>query len=364
MALSQENATNMGTVLFWDPACQRPYDLDTIRSEATGGTEASLSRIADSLGAFVIQHNRVETRGPYRPPAQIPGITHIVINRDAQALTLVHGLYPNARLFLWVHQYLRPGNKLGDRLARQAQLLRDLQVTIVCVSEWQRRGVTAVLEHAGVAERVPTCTIYNPIDDALTPDASEIDLNKLVFFSAQNRGLLFALDAFAAARRRIPELRLIIGNPGYKVRPFWTPEGVTNLGPQPQARIHAEVRTALCTFFPNFTNPETFGLVFAESMALGTPVLTHDCGAAAEVIADPAQIMPIQIRHRVYELALRRLSSSLRHGPARLAARTGLFDAYTERVIAWRAGARPRVGPNVRFALSTVSKQWRELLSS
>ena len=141
-------------------------------------------------------------------------------------------------------------------------------------------------------------------------------------------------------------------------------EGVEYLGAQPQARIHHEVRGALCTFFPNFVIPETFGLVFAESHALGTPVLTHDCGAALEVVGDPRQVLPVAPASRRYEAALRHLRGPWRALPARLAAAAGLFDAYLERIAAWRAGARPHSAPDPRFRLSTVAAQWRTLLSS
>ncbi len=48
----------MANILFYDPACQQPYDTQTLRQQALGGTEASCVRIADALGAFVMQHNR------------------------------------------------------------------------------------------------------------------------------------------------------------------------------------------------------------------------------------------------------------------------------------------------------------------
>ncbi len=63
----------MSSVLFFDPSCQRPYDTRTLRQQATGGTEASVTRVADALGAFVMQHNRTEAYGSYLPPGKIAG---------------------------------------------------------------------------------------------------------------------------------------------------------------------------------------------------------------------------------------------------------------------------------------------------
>jgi glycosyltransferase involved in cell wall biosynthesis len=354
----------MSGILFFDWTCQQPYDTRTLQQQAMGGTEASITRIADALDAFVIQHNRTEAYGRYRPPQRISGITHVVLNRDSRALPRIRELYPRARVYLWVHDQLNPGSKRGRRLASTAALLHEMSVTVICVSDSQRRGVEETLRRIRVDDRVRARTIYNPVDDALGPDGSPVDERKLVFFSSPNKGLKFTLDAFRALHEQMPDLRLVVGNPGYKIRKTTEIAGVEYLGPQPQERIHAHVRSALCTFFPNFVLPETFGLVLAESKAVGTPVLTHDCGAAAEVLADPQQTLPVTFAQRAYETLLHDLSPRWRSAPARLAARLGLFDRYVERIRAWRNGERPRTGPDPRFRLSTVTGQWRALLAS
>jgi hypothetical protein len=78
-------------------------------------------------------------------------------------------------------------------------------------------------------------------------------------------------------------------------------------------------------------------------------VLTYDIGAAAEVLADPAQIMPVTNAHSV----LRRSADLLL-----------LFDSIAERILAWRSGERPRTSPDPRFYLTTVAQQWRTMFSS
>jgi glycosyltransferase involved in cell wall biosynthesis len=352
----------MSSVLFFDPSCQRPYDTRTLQQKATGGTEASVTRIADALGAFVMQHNRSEAYDRYLPPGKIDGITHVILNRDSRALPRVRELYPNARTYLWVHDQLNPGSKRGRRLASTAQHLRELGITVICVSDTQRRGVEATLRRIQVDDRVQAVTIYNPVDDALVPDGSPFDERKLVFFSSPNKGLAFSLDAFRALRRRMPDLRLQVGNPGYKIRRSAVIDGVEYLGPQPQERIHAHVRSALCTFFPNFVLPETFGLVFAESKAVGTPILTSDAGAAAEIVGDPEQVVPVTFAQRAYETTLSSVSPRWRGGPARIADQLGLFDVFIERIRAWRAGGRPAAAPDPRFRLTVVADQWRALL--
>lgn len=353
----------MSSVLFYDPACRAPYDTRTLSAQALGGSEATLVRVADALGAWVMQHNRAEDRGRYLRPQRVAGITSIIVNREAHALAMLAQQYPGARMYLWLHDRMRPGGRRARALGASAAALARAGVTAVCVSDWQRAGVEATLAGLGLSARVRACTVYNPVDDALVPDATPVEAHKLVFFSSPNKGLDYTLDAFAGLRHDMPDLRLVVCNPGYRSYRAAARPGVEFLGAQPQERVHREVRSALCTFFPNFVIPETFGLVFAESHALGTPVLTHDCGAAREVVGDEAQLLALPRGCRLYEAVAARLPARWRSGPAQLAAAAGMFDAYRERIRAWRAGARPHVGPDPRFRLSAVSARWRELLS-
>jgi glycosyltransferase involved in cell wall biosynthesis len=353
----------MSSVLFYDPACRAPYDTRTLASSGLGGTESTLVRVADALDAWVIQHNRTEDWGRYRCPQPLEGISTVIVNREAHVLPLIAQQYPGARIYLWLHDRLRPGGRRAGRLAARAAALARLEVTAICVSDWQRGDVERTLQSLKVARAVRACTIYNPVDDGLVPDGTAVDANKLVFFSSPNKGLPFALDAFAALRHDVPDLRLAVFNPGYKSYRGAAPAGVEFLGSQPAARVHLEVRSSLCTFFPNFVIPETFGLVFAESHALGTPVLTHPCGAAAEVVADPAQLLPVPPMAPLYEALAGPLPPRWRALPAHAARLAGVFDGYRERIRAWRSGARPRVTPDARFRLSAVSAKWRELLS-
>jgi len=353
----------MSTILFYDAVCQRPYDTRSLGVQALGGSESTLVRVADALGAYVMQHNRDSDWQRYRRPQRLPEVTAVVVNRDARSLADVLELYPQARLYLWLHDRLRPGSRRARWLAECAPLLRQLTVTAVCVSQWHREQVAGTLEGLGLAQQVRTVTLYNPVDDALCPDGSAVDGRTLVFFSSPNKGLAFTLDAFDAVRRALPDMRLLIANPGYRHDPAVRRAGVELLGPQPAARVHQQVRAALCTLCLNFVIPETFGLVFAESHALGTPVLAYDCGAAAEVVADPQQLLPVTGGCRLYEALAAPLAVRWRAAPARLAAAARLFDAHIERIRAWRGGARPQAAPDPRFRLDAVTAQWRALLA-
>lgn len=350
----------MSRIVFFDPSCPQPYDTRAWTERAVGGTEASVMRIADALGAWVMQHNRVHSWQRYVPVQSLAGIEQVVVIREARALARARELFPDAQLHLWLHDKLRPGSKRARRLKGAASLLQAGRVSVICVSDTHRQDVQSTLQWAGLD--LPVCTRYNPLDESLQPDGSPIDDRQLVFFSSPNKGLAFALDAFAGLHRALPDLRLLIGNPGYKADALSGQPGVQFLGPQPQPAMHALVRRSLCTFHPNFRIPETFGLVYSESHALGTPVLTLDFGAASEVVADPQQVLPVKRAYRIYEGFAGRLHPRWRAGPARVAAHLGLFDSFVERIRAWRGGARPVVGPDPRFALSRIAAQWRELL--
>ncbi|HEY2274515.1 MAG TPA: glycosyltransferase family 4 protein [Steroidobacteraceae bacterium] len=354
----------MAPLLFFDPLCPRPYSDESLHEGGLAGTEASTVRIAEALDAWVAQHNRTEVRGRYRPPSAVAHVRHVVVLRDPRALKDAARLFPGARLTLWVHDRIEPGSSRARWFERAAPELSRLAPDIVCVSDYQRERVVATLAGLPGCEHLAVRRIYNPVDDAIVPDGTTVDPGKLVFFSSPNKGLRFALDAFGALRRRMPDLRLCVGNPGYKSFTAAANPGVEWLGSLPHAHVLAEARAALCTFSPNFVIPETFGLVFAESRAVGTPVLTYDCGAAREVLGDPEQLLTVTWAPRAYEAPLHRLEPRWRALPARLADRLGLFDGFIERISRWRDGARPRVGPDPRFRLSAIAGEWRSHLAA
>jgi glycosyltransferase involved in cell wall biosynthesis len=310
-----------------------------------------------------MQRYRSSAEGRYLPPSPVADVEHVVLLRDARKLQEMHERFPDARLYLWLHDRILPGSKHGRRLAAQAHLIRTLPLTIVCVSEWQRHGAEGVLKRMPGCEHVRVRTIYNAIEDTLTPNGAAIDRSKLVFFSSPNKGLIYNLDVFRMLRERMPDLHLQVANPGYKELPRIDVEGVEWLGALPNAKILAEVRTALCVLHLNFVLAETFGLVFAEANAVGTPVLTHDCGAAQEVIADSRQVLPVLPGQQAYERAARVLPLSWRGASARCAAKLGIFEPYIERIHAWRDGERPRTGPDDRFRFSSIVERWRALFA-
>ncbi len=111
-----------------------------------GGTEATLTRIADALDAYVMQHNRSDGWGRYLPVQPLAGIEHVVLNRDSRALPRVRELFP-ARAGVpvaarSVESRLHPRAAPG---AHGRASCVSCAVTAVCVSDSQRRGVEATL---------------------------------------------------------------------------------------------------------------------------------------------------------------------------------------------------------------------------
>jgi glycosyltransferase involved in cell wall biosynthesis len=354
----------MTSTVFFDPVTPKPYGSGSLLDEPMAGTESTVVRVADALGAVVMQHNRVEVEGRYIPPGPRPGTERLIVLREPHVILQLHQQFPEAHIYLWCHDTVMPGSTRARRLASSAATLAELDVTVVCVSDYLRLQVESALRLADTSRRIRTRTLFNPVDDDLAPDGTRVDPSKLVFLSSPHKGLAFALDAFRALRRAIPELHLSVADPGYRPTRPSEIAGVEWLGSVPHPRAVDEMRSALCVFAPNFVRPETFGLVLAEANAVGTPVLTHDCGSAAEVLGDPRQLLPVTRWERAHEHITRRLPTSAHRRVAAAADRLGVFDPYIRRIAEWRSGDRPIVGPDPRFRLSVVTNEWRQLLSN
>jgi glycosyltransferase involved in cell wall biosynthesis len=133
-----------------------------------------------------------------------------------------------------------------------------------------------------------------------------------------------------------PRLKLYVADPGY-IRDFdarmLDVPGVVKLGSLAQSTLLKHVQEALCVFYPQRKQAETFGLVYAEANAVGTPVLAHDFGSAREILAPTNP--PIDTSN-----------------PARI------IDTLTS----WVAEGGPAVGPNPGFALDNVARKWEIFL--
>lgn len=327
-------------ILFIDEVCNKPYDPHVLANEALGGTEATVVRVAEGLAATglfwvtVEQHNRTAQHRNVREDAhnvvyhRSGWLTHadyVISLRSPDTLRRAKERFPKAKHFLWNHDLMVPSTAQA--------LVSQTDYTAIAVSNFHRTQIQQTLYPQGYTGQFQVKVIYNPIADDLAPDSTPVDPNKLVFFSSPHKGLDYALEVFSNLLSFNPDFKLYVANPGYLPSVRTEQDKVVVLGTLPHHEALAHVRAALCSFLPNRNFPETFGLVFAESNAVGTPVLTHPIGAAREVLFHPSETLDCRS-----------------------------VKSVIDRVMAWHSGNRPKVKANPKFRLSFVIASWRKLL--
>ena len=338
-------------LVFIDPKCPKPYDSEVLATRGLGGTEATVVRVARALSdehaVTVLQHNRTEptaesARLRFAPISErstaVAHADHVVFIQKAQDLSAVAG-QTQGKLWLWLHNYLH------DEVPFFWQDHLRFCLGIICVSrthaEHTRRYLRSRALHwatLGLAERGGILFHHNPIDDALTPDPKVLrQPHKLVFFSSPYKGIEHVLARFREAHEADPRWQLFVADPGY-IRNFDHTQlehpGIVRLGSLPQREVLRHVREALCVFYPQYKRAETFGLVYAEANAVGTPVLAHDFGAAREVLSPDNP--PLDARE-----------------PSRVLA--CLKD--------WANGGAPALVPDARFKLSRIAAGWERFFA-
>ena len=160
----------------------------------------------------------------------------------------------------------------------------------------------------------------------------------------------------------MPDLRLQVGNPGYKIRKSSAIDGVEYLGPQPQERIHKEVRRCPVHLLSQLRVAGNLRPGVCRIQGRGDADPDVRCRRSRRDRRRPAagsarHVWPAGVRSNIPELLAR-----LAQWTARVADSLGLFDAYIERIRTWRAGGRPSAAPDPRFRLTAVADQWRAML--
>lgn len=332
------------SILFYDGVCPKEYTLNTLESSTLGGTEATVLRIAERL---VDQNHTVNIAQRHRKLVDsevsknlyyislnecLPYKPNIVITlRDAGHYIANKVKYPNAKHYLWLHDHIS-----SDYYYHLHQHFEHLDSAhIICVSEYHKANLIAMMYNTLLSKqgKFKISVIYNPIASYCSKRNDVIDRNKLVYFSSPHKDLEGVLKLFSMVYRVDPTMRLYLGNPGYLADEKDLPDGVISLGSLPHKEIMSHVSNALCVFYPNTKFPETFGLVYAESNAMGTPVLAHPIGAAREILYHPKETMDCRN-----------------------------YKEVVERVLAWKNGDRPIVSLKKEFTLPVVINEWKKLL--
>jgi glycosyltransferase involved in cell wall biosynthesis len=257
---------------------------------------------------------------------------HVVLIQKTRLLRRV-ARHSSARIWVWLHNYL------GDEVRFGWSEYLTHRIGIICVSRTHAQHTRDYIRRfplnralGGIMGRGGVLHQYNPLSEACVPPAHVTrDPHKLISLSSPHKGLDQVVEAFRAVHAADPAMKLYVADPGYKHSDpaLLDAPGIVKLGSLPQAALMEHVKDALCVFYPQRKQAETFGLVYAEANAVGTPVLAHDFGSAREILV---------------------------HSNPPLDASDPALVVDTVR--RWSAGGAPVVGPDGRFALETVAAQW------
>lgn len=285
-------------ILFSDSSHPQSYDFNNLTEQAIGGTESSLLRLAAICAAHnhqvtvhqqARQHAKQQNRVSFIGPQEIHSLQNIdaiVVLRKDRQLRIWQQRFPKARTFLWLHTY-KKWEFVFKRLFKH-----NRRATLIGNSHTHAKHLDQQLHNTSLARLlstvgVPKLTVnfgYNPTPKPTLKKPVRRNPNKLLFLSAPNKGLAEVLSHFQQVKTMMPHMRLYIANPGYRSQADIEQAGVHVLGALPQSELWQHVAESLCVFYPQTTFAETFGLIYAEANALGTPVLAHDIGAAREIL--------------------------------------------------------------------------------
>ena len=343
-------------ILIVDFKSSENYDFNYMESHSLGGTESTILRVARELArehsVYISQLNRTERYAEKgityihhaEGLAQKEFIADIVIIRSKYRLLTDYRLnYPKAKMFVWAHNFQEI-----EILGRRHRIIKT-QAKVICVSQSHRDHIDKIFNGALSwffrllafrFEKVPVTYIYNVIDSAYTKTDGVHDKNKLFYFSTPNKGLKEVLNHFSALLKKAPNYHLYIAGATLEQldsfdldHKLLASNSVTVLGRLPKSEIISHLRSSFCVFYPQHVHAETFGLVYVEANCVGTPVLVHRFGAAAEVITNTEQFVDGR--------------SS---------------EAVVNKMLDWQKNGRPEVSCLEKTKLSYVVSRWKEVL--
>ena len=217
---------------------------------------------------------------------------------------------------------------------------------------------------AVIGDHVPTVTIHNAVDLArFTPEGPVADLDRLagmaaapatvkaglVATMARWKGHELFLKALSLLPRDLPVRGYVVGGPIYQSR--GSQYSIDELRAIAR-RLGLDGRVAFTGFVDDpaaamraldivihaSTEPEPFGLVIAEAMACGRPVITSCSGGAAELVMDGVDATAFQ-------------SGDAADLARKIAALAG------DRAMRERMGRAGRIAAEKKFALSRLARQ-------
>ena len=339
--------SHMANILFVDSTYPKPYDFNTLKQQAIGGTESSVLRTAEILQknghevavcqyALEVSHLQNNITFHSQNSCTNESFDHVIVLRKLPQLINYQKLFPKAKFHLWLHTYknrefalkrlMKTPSKfafIGNSLSHQKHLKSCLE------SNWLGK----LLSLFG-CKKIPVSHAYNPIpNDWRKLQTNHKNNNQLIFISAPNKGLPQVLSYFKSIKKQLPALKLMVANPGYRKEDRETIDGVEYLGALPQRELLQKVAQSLCVFYPQTSFAETFGLIYAEANAVGTAVLAHDIGSAREILHPNNELVD---GHDI--------------------------EAITEQIKLWQQQL-PDVSYRTEFDEAAIYQQWRDILS-
>jgi glycosyltransferase involved in cell wall biosynthesis len=289
------------TIRILDPVNYKKYDSGILDTEPLGGTEATVVRVASLLAS---KEKNVTVYQKHRDDisCDITGVNYkplLEYNKDiktADAITIVlrdigvacgiKNDNPNEKIFLWLHDL----QQASADSVRYYELAASLGIEFICVSEYHKNQVNHI-KHLGNITNLPTHCVPNLVTVRKSGDVPSPGSDDLLFFSSPHKGLRETVNTFSRFKD-FPELahfKLVVSNPGYYEIPddLKNKPGVIILDPMSHASMMKRLESSFCVLHLNSVFPETFGLVHAEAMALGVPVITSRLGANPEILTHP-----------------------------------------------------------------------------
>jgi glycosyltransferase involved in cell wall biosynthesis len=306
-------------------------DHEQIKGRALGASEYQFYRLVESFGTACYNNGP----GPrYVGNILYDNLANAEIPENAIVLLMRTYPYTNRTLttkltdhilIQWVHD--TPGDHLVDRTyteiaAAKAAVLGNARHYFVANSQSCGRQL---LEYFGptIADRMFVIPNALYVDEFATDLPTSVDLNRIVYASAWCKGVAGVIAVFDYVFRNDPDFRLTLMNPGYDNMAQY--EGfladirgrygsrLEVLGPQSRLEFSRIVASSLCTMTARFN--ETFGCVFAESLALGAPVVADIHSGAVREYAGEESIVdyshPENVLERLHSLRSNRVCRPL-----------------------------------------------------
>lgn len=316
-------------VLFSDSCAYKPYDLQSLDQAAMGGSEATLIRIVSALK----ENDKISVSHeiPRFFKAEDSFKDHVVCMRNAEHLPALRKRFPKAKLHLWLHDFCDP------KILSHSTILKTNASSLICVSEHHKMHTVEMLKSQGYQGEYPVKRIFNPVDDKLGVHIynASYDPFRLIFMSSPHKGLNRTLEIFQGLRYSNPRYTLKIANPGYYPDAKVHLEGVEVMGSLPHAELMSELGASMCMLHVNTVFPETFGIVYAEALAMRTPFISHRWPAVREISDDVNLFVDCNDADRVIQ-----------------------------KVIHWSEKGRPSVSLDPKFRTYNIVKDWIELLAA